>query len=127
MAEHYGCAVLPVRPRKPWDKANVLIAQRWILAVLRHRTFYSLAELNAAIRECLDASTPRLLRQAKKSRQELFETFDHPNALNLPQRAYEYAEWNPARFIQWAGKTGESTARLVETILSTRPYPEQGL
>jgi len=37
-----------------------------------------------------------------------------------------YAEWNPARFIQWAGKTGESYRRLVEEILNTRPYPEQG-
>jgi len=48
MAEHYGCAVLPARPRRPRDKAKVeagvLIAQRWILAVLRQRTFYSLAE-----------------------------------------------------------------------------------
>jgi transposase len=45
MAEHYGCAVLPARPRRPRDKAKVevgvLIAQRWILAVLRQRTFYS--------------------------------------------------------------------------------------
>src|SRR3990172_7290689 len=51
MAEHYGCAVLPARPRKPRDKAKVeagvLIAQRWILAVLRLRTFYSLADLNS--------------------------------------------------------------------------------
>ena len=58
MAEHYGCAVVPARPRKPRDKAKVengvLIAQRWILAVLRKRTFYSLAELNTAIRECLE-------------------------------------------------------------------------
>ena len=42
-----------------------------------------------------------------------------------PSHRY-YAEWNPSRFIQWAGKTGEATARLVEKILSTRPYPEQG-
>lgn len=206
MAGHYGCAVLPARPRKPRDKApvenGVLIAKRWILAVLRHRTFYSLAELNAAIRECLERLNMRKLRVARKSRQELFEAIDRPNALSLPERPYEYAEWykarvqlnyhiqidrhyysvpyqllretldirltasiveafhkgarvaahvrsnvkggystlpehmppshlyyaewNPARFIQWAGKTGEATSRLVETILATRPYPEQG-
>jgi transposase len=206
MAEHYGCVVLPARPRKPRDKAKVengvLIAKRWILAVLRHRTFYNLAELNIAIRECLERLNTRPLRRAMKSRRELFEALDRPNALPLPQRLYEYAEWykakvqlnyhievdrhyysmpyqllheridirvtaaiveafrkgervaahvrshvkggyttlpehmppshryyaewNPARFIQWAGKTGEATARLVETILSTRPYPEQG-
>jgi len=49
MAQYYGCAVLPARPAKPRDKAavenGVLIAQRWILAVLRRRTFFSLAEL----------------------------------------------------------------------------------
>ena len=78
MAEHYGCAVLPARPYRPRDKAKVetgvLIAQRWILAVLRQRTFYSLAEINAAIRECLERLNTRLLRHAKKSRRELFET-----------------------------------------------------
>ncbi len=53
MAECYGCAVLPARPRKPRDKAKVeagvLLAQRWILAVLRQRTFYDLADLNSAM------------------------------------------------------------------------------
>jgi transposase len=77
MAEHYGCAVLPARPRKPRDKATVengvLIAKRWILAVLRHRTFYNLAELNVAIRECLERLNSRQLRQAKKSRRDLFD------------------------------------------------------
>jgi transposase len=206
MADHYGCAVLPARPRKPRDKAKVengvLIAKRWILAVLRHRTFYSLAELNAAIRECLERLNTRPLKKLKRSRRDLFEEVDRPSALPLPQRPYEYAEWykarvqlnyhvevdghyysvpyqllhekldirltaavvetfhkgervaaharssvkgsyttlkehmppshryyaewNPARFIQWAGKTGEATARLVETVLASRPYPEQG-
>ena len=45
---------------------------------------------------------------------------------HMPPSHRFYAEWNPARFIQWASKTGESTARLVKEILSTRPYPEQG-
>jgi transposase len=97
MAEHYGCAVLPARPAKPRDKAKVetgvLIAQRWILAVLRHRTFYSLAEINAAIRECLERLNTRTMRRMQKSRRELFESLDRPNALPLPLKAYEYAEW----------------------------------
>ena len=91
MAEHYGCAVLPARPYHPRDKAKVeagvLIAQRWILAVLRHRTFYSLAEINTAIRQCLERLNNRVLRHAKKSRRELFETLDRPSALPLPQKA----------------------------------------
>ena len=101
MAEHYGCAVLPTRPRKPRDKAKaevgVLLAQRWILAVLRHRTFYSLAELNAAIRQCLERLNTRTMRRAGKSRREIFETIDRPSALPLPEKAYEYAEWAKAK------------------------------
>ena len=55
MAGHYGAAILPARPYKPRDKAkveqSVLIAERWILARLRHRRFFSAADLNAAIAE----------------------------------------------------------------------------
>ena len=101
MAEHYGCAVVPARPRKPRDKAKaeagVLLAQRWILAVLRKRTFYSLAELNDAIRECLERLNTRPMRRLKKSRREVFESLDRPSALSLPARPYEYAEWIKAR------------------------------
>ena len=97
MAEHYGCAVLPARPAKPRYKAKVetgvLVAQRWILAVLRHRTFYTLTELNAAIRECLERLNTRTMRRTGKSRRELFEEMDRLNALPLPPKAYEYAEW----------------------------------
>ncbi len=101
LAEHYNCAVLPTRPYRARDKAKVeagvLIAQRWILAVLRKRTFYGLAELNAAIRQCLERLNSRLLHRVKKSRRELFETKDRPAALPLPQRPYEYAEWYKAK------------------------------
>ena len=58
LARHYGVAVLPARVRKPRDKAKaevgVQIVQRWILAALRHRTFFSLGELNAAIAKLLE-------------------------------------------------------------------------
>jgi transposase len=101
LAEHCSCAVLPARPRKARDKAKaevgVLIAQRWLLAVLRKRTFYSLGELNAAIRECLERLNTRSLRRLGKSRRELFETLDRPSALPLPKHPYEYAEWRKAR------------------------------
>jgi transposase len=57
MAAHYDTAILPARPRRPRDKAKVeaavLIVERWLLGRLRHRRFYSLAELNAVIRELL--------------------------------------------------------------------------
>lgn len=100
MAEHYGVALIPARPLKPRDKAKVeagvLIAQRWILAVLRHRTFTSLAEMNAAIGELLEKLNDRLLRKIKKSRRELFESGDKPAAKPLPAKPYEFAEWRKA-------------------------------
>lgn len=100
MASHYGVCVLPARPRRPKDKAKVevgvLIAKRWILALLRHRTFYSLAELNGAIVQLLERLNSRLLRKLKQSRRELFERFDLPNALSLPDKPYQYAEWKLA-------------------------------
>ena len=50
LARHYGVAVLPTRVRRPRDTAKaevaVQVVERWILAALRHRTFFSLAELN---------------------------------------------------------------------------------
>jgi hypothetical protein len=46
---------------------------------------------------------------------------------HMPSAQHYYAEWNPARFIQKAGKIGQATSQLVERILTTRPYPEQGL
>jgi transposase len=101
MAEHYGCAVVPARPRKARDKAKaevgILIAKRWILAVLRKRTFYSLAELNTAIQECLERLNTRPMRRLGKSRRELFEAMERPSALPLPAHPYEYAEWVKAR------------------------------
>ncbi len=100
-AEHYGFAVIPARPLHPRDKAKVeagvLIAKRWILSVLRHRTFFTLEEMNKAIGELLTQLNERLLRKLKKSRRELFETLDRPNAKPLPPAAYVYAEWAKAR------------------------------
>jgi transposase len=100
MAEHYGICVLPARPARPRDKAKVetavLIAKRWILAALRHRTFYSLSELNSAIAELLERLNTRALRKVKKSRRELFDLFDRPQAQPLPEKSYEFAEWRVA-------------------------------
>ena len=97
MAAHYGICVIPARPARPKDKAKVetgvLIAKRWILSVLRHRKFYNLADLNTAIGELLERLNNRSLRKLKQSRRELFVLFDQPNALPLPQKSYEYAEW----------------------------------
>ena len=62
LATHYRTAILPARPRKPRDKAKVevgvLVVERWILARLRNRRFFSLAELNQAIASWSPISMP---------------------------------------------------------------------
>jgi len=101
MAAHYGTAVLPARVRKARDKAKVetgvLLVTRWILARLRHRTFFSLAELNAEIRRRLEALNQRPFRKMEGSRQSLFETMEKPALKPLPERPFEYGEWKKAR------------------------------
>jgi transposase len=100
LAQFYGAAVVPARTGRARDKAvveaNVLVAQRWILAVLRHRRVFSLAELNAAIRELLVALNSRPLRKLGVSRRALFEQLDRPTLRPLPASRYEVAEWRDA-------------------------------
>ena len=101
MAAHHGCAVIPARPSKPRDKAKaengVLQAERWVLAALRQRTFFSLAEANAAIAERVAWLNARPFRKLPGSRQSMFEELDRPALRRLPARPYEYAEWLGAK------------------------------
>lgn len=100
LATHYATCVIPARCRKPRDKAKVevavQVAQRWIVAVLRNRTFHSLAEINAAIRECLEKLNSRIMRHLGKSRRQLFEELDRPALQPLPKTRYEFCEWKKA-------------------------------
>jgi len=97
MAAHYGAVVIPARSGRARDKGKVevgvLLAQRWILAVLRNRTFFTLAELNQAIWEQLPILNDRLMKQLGKSRRELFEELDQPSLRPLPAGRYEMAAW----------------------------------
>ena len=101
MASHYGIAVLPTRVRRPRDKAKVeggvLVVERWILAALRHRQFFSLRELNAAISELLVKLNNRPFRKLPGCRREHFEQLDRPALQPLPAEPYVYAEWKKAR------------------------------
>jgi transposase len=96
-ARHYGLAVVPARSGRPRDKAkveaHVLVAQRWVLAALRHRRFFSLAELNAAIRELVVQLNARPMKKLGVSRQDLFERVDRPALRPLPATRYELATW----------------------------------
>jgi transposase len=100
LAEHYGAVVIPARVRKAKDKAKVeaavLIAERWILAALRNYTFFSLGELNQAIREKLEDFNLRKFQKIEGTRKELFENLDRPALKPLPEKPYEYAEWKKA-------------------------------
>jgi transposase len=101
LAGHYGFAVVPARPRKPRDKAKVevgvLLAERWILAALRHRRFTSLAEVHEAVKPLLEKLNARPLRKLGKSRRELFEQVERATLRALPARPYQLAFWKKAR------------------------------
>lgn len=101
LAAHYGCAIIPARPYKPRDKAKVeaavLVATRWIIAALRDRTFFSLAEANGAIRERLAWLNERPFKRLPGSRASLFAELDAPALRPLPARRFEYATWTSAK------------------------------
>ena len=101
MARHYGVAVVPARVRRAKDKAKVeagvQVVEQWILARLRDRTFFSLSELNRAIKELLVQLNDRPFQKLPGSRSRLFEELDRPALRPLPAESYEYAEWKQAR------------------------------
>ncbi|MDE2075378.1 MAG: IS21 family transposase, partial [Alphaproteobacteria bacterium] len=101
LARHYRTAILPARPYRPRDKAKVevgvQIVGRWILARLRNRRFFGLAELNAAMALLLEELNNRPMRQLGKSRRQLFEQIDRPALTPLPDEPYEYAQWKRCR------------------------------
>jgi transposase len=101
MAAHYGVTVLPTRVRKPKDKAKVEVAvqvvERWILARLRHQSFFSLDAVNRAIAELLPLLNERPFRKLPGSRRVLFEQLDRPVLQALPAQQYVFATWKKAR------------------------------
>jgi len=101
MAQHYGTIILPARPQHPRDKAKVevgvLIAERWILARLRHQTFFCLDELNQRIFELCEELNQRQMRRYGKSRRQLFEELDRPALRPLPASRFSYGEWKYAK------------------------------
>ena len=104
LARYYNMAVEPARPRKPKDKAKaeqgVLGIQRWILARLRDRTFFSVDTLNEAIGELLDQYNGKIMKRFGKSRTELFNELDKPHLRPLPTNNYIYREFKVATVSQ---------------------------
>jgi len=100
-AQHYGMAVVPAPPRTPKAKAKVengvLIAQRWILARLRHRTFFSLEELQQAVAELVEELNNRRFVKLPGTRREAFLAIDLPTMKPLPPTRFEIKERKMAR------------------------------
>jgi transposase len=99
-AAHMGTTILPARPQMPRDKAKVevavQVAERWILARLRHERFFSLGPLNARIAELLADLNQRRMRHYEASRTELFQRLDRPALRPLPATPFVYGEWKRA-------------------------------
>ena len=101
LAEHYHVAVLPARVKKPKDKPHVENSvqnvERWVLAPLRNKTFFSVGEASRAIGPLLQALNQKEMQHLGKSRRQLFEEVDQPVLLPLPEHPYEFARWKNAR------------------------------
>jgi len=100
LARHYGTAVLPTRTAHPRDKAvvevGVQVAERWVLAPLRKRRFFSLSEMNAAILDRVREVNDRPFRGQPTSRRELFLEMERPALQPLPVTRYEFASFKTA-------------------------------
>ena len=92
---------MPARPYRPTDKAKVeaavLVAQRWVLAVLRNQTFHTLTDLNEAIAGLMERINARVMKNHGRSRAQLFEVLDAPALKPLPVNRFEFAAWHRAR------------------------------
>jgi transposase len=101
LANHYGVVVLPARGKKPKDKAKVengvLQVERWVLAPLRNREFFSLGELQDAIDQQLTELNDKKLSDLPLSRRELFKTEERGKLGPLPDSRYEMAEFKNAK------------------------------
>ncbi len=128
-ATHYGTVVLPARPAHPRDKpkveVGVQIVERWILARLRNRRFFSLGELNAAIAGLLTELNERPFKKLPGCRQSAFDELDRPALRPLPAARFELGHWKRARVnidyhVEFDGHFYSVPHRLVRTEVQLR-------
>jgi transposase len=100
MAEHYGTCVIPARVRKPKDKPKVEgtvgVVSTWIIAALRNQQFFSISELNTAIKEKLEEFNRKPFQKKPGSRLKVFMDEEKDYLLPLPHQPYELAQWKIA-------------------------------
>jgi transposase len=93
-ALHCGFGIVPARPYKPRDKAKVenavQVAERWIVAALRHHKFFSLEELLVKLNN-------RPFRKRDGTRASVFAAIDKPALKPLPVEPFDLSEWSRAR------------------------------
>ena len=96
LSRYYNFAIEPARVRKPQDKAKaeqgVQGIQRWILARFRHRSFFSVDEINQAISELLDIYNNKIIKRLGKSRTDIFEENEKKFLGELPANRFIYKE-----------------------------------
>lgn len=132
MSEHYGTTILPARAGKPKDKAAdenmVGNISRRVIAALRNRQFFSIYEINQAIKEELVKFINRPFQKIPGNRIEAFEKTDKPALRPLPERKYEYADWKEAKvqFNYHVEYDGFSDKKTIQT-LSSCTYIEKHL
>jgi transposase len=127
--DHYSVAVLPARPAHPRDKPKVecavLVVERWVLARLRNRRFFSLAELNTTIRELLTDLNVRAFKKLPGCRREAFERLDQPALRPLPPTRMAIVRFKGVRasidyHVELDGHYYSVPHRLVRTQLELR-------
>ena len=132
MAMHYGVGVVPARPYKPRDKAKVesgvLVVERWIMAALRNHRFFTIEDLNRAIRELLTKLNQRPFRKRPGSRASLFESIDKPALSPLPLDRFDLSEWLKARVnidyhVAFDGNFYSVPYNLVHEVVEVRATP----
>lgn len=101
LARHYRFYIVPARVRKPKDKAKaevgVQFVQRWIIAALRNRKFFSLEEINAAIAELLTRLNERPFKRLPGTRHSRFIELDLPMLRPLRTEPFRYGEWTTSQ------------------------------
>jgi len=129
LSSHYEVVVLPARPAHPRDKpkveVGVLVVERWILARLRNRTFFSLRELNEAIGALLVHLNARAFKKLPGCRDSAFETLDRPALRALPATRMPVARFKRVRVnidyhVEFDGHYYSVPHRLVRTELELR-------
>jgi transposase len=128
-ARHYGTSFLPARPYHPQDKGKVesavQVVERWILMRLRHQTFTTLDEVNAAIEPLLAQLNSKPFQKLPGSRASVFAQLDAPALQPLPLQTWELAVYKTVRVhvdqhIEFEGHRYSVPQSLVGQILEAR-------